>query len=494
MKLICTPTYGPLAIIVDIASGGIVREIAIPQELQSVRNRPYGITTDNKGHWYISNWDKIGCFDANFNLQYAINGLPENIHQIQYDDLSGELWVVATSADSLFAINLEKQIARRFSPVLDRWQELDAPRNDTQHFSSLRWHGGNLYVLAHKFGVEPSCLTIYNRDMVRLGQWNIGREAHSICEYNGQIFILDSRGGAILGNRGVNIAVGGMPVNEPELPGHSAGSALLAHYMPPEKPTYTRGMTITPQGFAAVAIFDFGSIETRSTGDAYLRIFDVRKGERVKEVKLSGVGNIQDIQLYEQPLVQVPTELEFYDPVVKKLKDLQPAILTKRLNDPEIRIPYDADRTAPDFAYTLSTFTNVSIDFAVRNNLHRIIKDIEKPAENILNQLLQGNWERSGGFWYPAASGWMDWHSNYESPGPRIYLVWCAEGGKSRFLYSPDGGRTMVEKWEPAGWSVNAFMIGNERHPFWHAVDSGGTDRISFGFKPKSYLHQFMVA
>ena len=494
MKLICSPTYGPLAIIVDVATGSIVREIAIPQELHRVRNRPYGITRDNNGRWYISNWDKIGCFDSDFKLQFVISGLPENIHQIQYDKLSGELWVVATSVDSLFAIDIDKQVVRRFCLISDTWKELSAPGSDTQHFSSLRWHGATLYVLAHKFGIEPSCLTIYNREMARLGQWSIGHEAHSICEHNGQIFILDSRGGAILGNRGFKLATGGMPDNSPAVSHHSAGSALIANYVLTEKPTYTRGMTITPQGFAAAAIFDFGKREKRATGDAYLRIFDIQKGERVKEIKLPGVGNIQDIQLYEQPLVHVPSDIMFYNPVVKALDGLVPEILAGNMNDPEMRIPYDANRQAPNFAQTLSEFVHISIDFSVLNNLRKITMDIEKPAETILNQILQGDWERSGGFWYPAAGGWMDWHTNYERPGPRIYLVWCAEGGKSRFLYSPDFGRSIVEKIEPAGWSVNVFMIGNERAPFWHAVDSGGTDRISFGFKPKSYLYDFVVA
>ena len=495
MRLICSPTYGPLAIIVDIATGEIVQEIAIPDELQTVRNRPYGITRDNYGRWYISNWDKIGCFDANFNLQYVISGLPENIHQIQYDNLSDELWVVATSVDSLFVINPEKQIVRRFCLVSDTWKDLSEPGSDTQHFSSIRWHGSRFYVLAHKFGVENSTITIYNRAMDRLGQWSVGREAHSICEYNGQIFILDSRGGAILGNRGVNIPVGGMFYANTEEQAGSTGSALITQYNgSQEKPSYTRGMTITPQGFATVAVFDFGRMETRSTGDAYLRVFDVQKGTRVKELILKGVGNIQDIQLYDQPLVHVPSDIGFYKPVIEELDKLIPDILAEKFNGTDIRIPYEAERATPDFAKTLPRFTEIPIDFSVLNNMHRLEKDIEKPAEKMLNQLVQGDWERSGGFWYPAVNGWMDWHTNFERPGPRIYLVWCAEGGKSRFIYSPDGGKSVIEKVEPAGWSVNTFMIGGERNPLWHAVNSGGTDRISFGFKPESFLHRFVVA
>ena len=78
----------------------------------------------------------------------------------------------------------------------------------------------------------------------------------------------------------------------------------------------------------------------------------------------------------------------------------------------------------------------------------------------------------------------MDWHSNYEVPGYRIYFIWCSEGGKSRFLTSDDG-KTVNIKLEPAGWSINMFKIGDKMNPYWHAVDSGGVDRISFGFKSR---------
>ena len=112
--------------------------------------------------------------------------------------------------------------------------------------------------------------------------------------------------------------------------------------------------------------------------------------------------------------------------------------------------------------------------------------NVLKMLKVLLNKLLPQTWHRSGGFWYPALNGFMDWHSNCEVPGPRIYLVWCAEGGKSRFYFSADG-RTVNWVVEPAGWSVNAFNIGDKTAPYWHAVDSGGTDRISFGFKTRGH-------
>ncbi len=157
MQVILTPTNGKLALIVDALTGKIIREIDIPDGLKNkdgVRNRPYGITKDAVGNWYISNWNKIGVFDADFNFKYAIDNLPENIHQIHYDEASEELWVCATSIDSLIVINLKAGFMRRFCLKTNSWVDLDAPGSDTQHFSSVHWYGSYLYVLAHKKGLE----------------------------------------------------------------------------------------------------------------------------------------------------------------------------------------------------------------------------------------------------------------------------------------------------------------------------------------------------
>ena len=53
MQIIVTPTNGKLACIIDTISGEVIREIDIPPELQVPKNRPYGITKDFGGNWYI---------------------------------------------------------------------------------------------------------------------------------------------------------------------------------------------------------------------------------------------------------------------------------------------------------------------------------------------------------------------------------------------------------------------------------------------------------
>ena len=474
MQVICTPSHGKLAVIVDTDSG-TVREIDIPEAMQGPRNRPYGITRDST-HWYISNWDKIGCFNADFELLYVISGLPENIHQIQYDEPSQELWVCATSIDSLLAINLADKSMRRFCLVTNTWVALDAPGSDTQHFSSLRWHGSYLYVLAHKFGKENSCLMTYERGMAPRGVWRAGWEAHSICEHNGNMFILDSRAGAILGNNGLCLPLGDQSFYNAQRDASYDMGEVNKHY--------ARGMAINERGIAVLSVFDFGNIETRSDGDATLHVFSVPDQEHIKAISLPGVGNIQDIQIYSEDVITIPSEITHYQPVIDSLNDLIQPILNGAHYDTDDRMPYDENRPIPDLNSRLKHFSAL-VDVAAQKNMKRLAGGIEQDAEMLLNALLPQHWQRSGGFWYPAKNGFMDWHTNCEAPGWRIYFVWCAEAG-SRFLWSHDG-KTISETHEPAGWSMNAFYAGDKRNPLWHAVDCGGTDRISFGFKTRGF-------
>jgi hypothetical protein len=182
------------------------------------------------------------------------------------------LWVAATSIDSLLAITLADKSIRRFCLITDSWVDLDAPGKDTQHFNSLCWLDNRLYVLAHKLGQGSSLLRSYDRNMKRSLVWTGGREAHNICPFDGQMLVLDSRGGRILGTRGLEISVC-------------------------ESNLYARGMVI--QGsMAVVAVFRFGARDTRTEGDAILKLVDLAQGSVVKEILLEKAGNIQDIQLW----------------------------------------------------------------------------------------------------------------------------------------------------------------------------------------------------
>lgn len=271
MEVICTPSHGPLAIIVNTATGDVIHEVPMPHEMRALKNRPFGIAHNGKGNWYIASNAAIATLNSHFLLTHLQTGLPENIHQLYHDPVSQELWVVATSIDSLLAINTENHTTRRFCLLTDKWIPFDAPGSDTQHFNSITWYDDRFYIVAHRLGKGSSFVRTYDRAMHRTSVWQAGREAHNILEYGDQLVLLDSRGGRIVSNKGIDINV-----CEP-------------HH-------YARGMVISPEGIAIVAVFEFGNRDTRNTGDAYLRAFDLRSGQKVQDIVLTGTGNIQDIK------------------------------------------------------------------------------------------------------------------------------------------------------------------------------------------------------
>ena len=67
----------------------------------------------------------------------------------------------------------------------------------------------------------------------------------------------------------------------------------------------------------------------------------------------------------------------------------------------------------------------------------------------------------SGRMIYPPG-GYMDWHTNGDWPGTRMYAAW-SENGQSGMLWFKDG-KTIVD-WDRPGWNIRAFNC-----PEWHAV------------------------
>ncbi len=183
--------------------------------------------------------------------------------------------------------------------------------------------------------------------------------------------------------------------------------------------------------------------------------------------------------------MSLPTDIAAYAAVTQALEPSIANILSGKHLMFQERSYYDASRVCPDLRNTLADHLAEMQPTAHEQNLCAILHVISDPATAPMRKLLGDSWERSGGFLYPAVNGFMDWHTNHNDPGDRIYLVWCEEGGKSCFFSSPDGGKTVEEHIEPAGWSVNVFTLGDATKPFWHAISSGGTNRISFGFRRK---------
>lgn len=274
MEVICTPSNGSLAMLVDMDAGKIVREVPMPQEMRHLKNRPFGISRDTKGRWYIANDNIIAYLTADLVSTYMHKGLFGDIHQIAYDHITRKLWVVATSIDSLLAIDTDDHTVHRFCLLTDQWVPLNAPGKDTHHFNSITWYEDRFYIVAHRFGQGSAFVRTYDRRMRRTSLWQAGIAAHNVMEYNGQLVLLDSQGGRIVGSQGLDIKV-----CEPE--------------------QYTRGMVISPDGIVIVAVFKFGNRDTRTSGNAYLRAFELASGKQIQEVLLPDTGNIQDMQWWD---------------------------------------------------------------------------------------------------------------------------------------------------------------------------------------------------
>mgnify|MGYP001221068811 CR=1 FL=1 len=81
----------------------------------------------------------------------------------------------------------------------------------------------------------------------------------------------------------------------------------------------------------------------------------------------------------------------------------------------------------------------------------------------------------------------MGWHTNYMSPGRRLYFVWCEEDNKSYFKYVKDN--RVYTRVERKGWQINDFMIGDRDNPFFHSVYTE-TNRFSIGISTSHFYRE----
>lgn len=119
----------------------------------------------------------------------------------------------------------------------------------------------------------------------------------------------------------------------------------------------------------------------------------------------------------------------------------------------------------------------------LEGNDNRISFDRFLPTSELLKSIqdqLTVNCIQSGFFWYPYG-GYCGWHTNNNSEGERIYLVWAQDEGKSFFRYQNPDTKEIVTSWDKKGWQLKRFTISKEK-ALWHCVGSK-TNRISIGFK-----------
>ena len=100
---------------------------------------------------------------------------------------------------------------------------------------------------------------------------------------------------------------------------------------------------------------------------------------------------------------------------------------------------------------------------------------------------IYANWEGRDGF--------MGWHTNADKPGFRYYLVYNTEENSSCVKFYDIENDKINIIYEPKGWSLNKFKLGDIDNPIWHCIHTTGI-RFSFGFKhdyPKSDIRAFKM-
>jgi|TARA_B110000495_G_C22958532_1_gene561765 hypothetical protein len=137
-------------------------------------------------------------------------------------------------------------------------------------------------------------------------------------------------------------------------------------------------------------------------------------------------------------------------------------------------------------AFQFDDYNNIeSVDhdtksgIAVRDTLNQVV-NVLNASNNITTIGLSNRplrYTKHKGF-----NGFMGWHTNSDAPGDRWYLVYNTDENSSFFRYIDPNTEEMITKWEPKGWSLNHFRLGDNNKPLWHCVYTK-SDRFSFGIK-----------
>jgi len=112
--------------------------------------------------------------------------------------------------------------------------------------------------------------------------------------------------------------------------------------------------------------------------------------------------------------------------------------------------------------------------------LERTHLNVEKDLINILKGIYPStSISMSGSFYYPD-TGYMGWHTNYQEPCKRLYIVYADMAGRSFFRYQEK--RKIITDFDDQGLTIREFDIPGTKPYFWHCVGST-CNRFSFGFR-----------
>lgn len=282
MKIIATISdMRRVAVVLDLVSGAVRYIPALPEfkdanVLGRAPCRPFGISwTSNQ--LFIANNRQIIAFDTQLAYCHKLTtALQINTHQLGYRD--GLVWAVSPWTNSLIGIpigtdrrSIEFDLLEQ--ELRDYYPRYASEAEDRHHFNSLLWTDTQLFVGAHAFGNEGF---IYGFDAANMRPQsvlrNVGASIHNLAFCDGELFWIDTGGGAIRSDRRLR--------------------------QPLCRQGYARGLAVTG-GHFIVAISDHLTREARNTRGAWIQLIDRHEGNLVAEWRLENTGSVNDLRLLD---------------------------------------------------------------------------------------------------------------------------------------------------------------------------------------------------
>ena len=270
-----------LGVVLDLESGAtatipIRPEFIDPNPDGAFSCRPFGITW-KPDELYIANHRQLLVFDKQLQyLRTLSTPLQINIHQLAYH--RGCVWAVSPRTNSLIGVypssgasaiefNLLNQ---NLCPYIPR-QTSDA--EDKNHFNSLLWANGYLFVAAHNFA-QPSFINTYEGATLHLDytRHDAGSGVHGLALYNEELFWISTLTDEIRSSLGYSQRL--------------------------SKQGYSRGFAMNHEHFV-VATSEFLHRDKRRNGDSWIQVIDRQQGTLVSEFHLRGTGSINDLRLLD---------------------------------------------------------------------------------------------------------------------------------------------------------------------------------------------------
>ena len=270
-----------VGIVIDLDSGAtetipVRPQFSDPTVTGRAACRPFGITWSTE-HLFIVNNRQLLVYDKQLRFVRVSNTrLQVNMHQIAYE--GGRVWCVSPWTSSLVGVSLDPAVETLDFDLRSHTErpyvERDASESDDlEHFNSLLWADGHLFVAAHNFGA--SFIHRYHgetRELERV-QADVGACIHGLGRHHGELFWVSTATAEIRSDRGYCL--------------------LLA------KPGYARGFAMTSRYFVVGTSEDFYR-DLRHTGDSWIQVIDRERGEVCKEIHLRDTGSINDLRLLDE--------------------------------------------------------------------------------------------------------------------------------------------------------------------------------------------------